>query len=285
MDSVKRVTVLGATGALGPAVVRHLAGQGVAVTAVGRDRARLSALPAAEVRIADFSVTDELAGALAGAEEVVVCAHAGFAPGILAALPVGVRQIVLTGSTRVHTRFPDRAAERVRRGAAAFEVSAVPGVMLHPTMIYGEEAENNVRRLAAYIRTFGVIPLPHGGRALIQPIHVDDVARAAVAALDRRFDRPRQVVVAGPEALPYAAFVRAVASAIGRRIIIVPVPGPMLQATALLTRLVPGLPTIKAAEIRRLSEDKAFDIAEMRACFGFDPIPLEAGLTRIFSPA
>ena len=257
----------------------------MAVTAVGRSRARLAALPAAEVRLADFRETEQIAQALDGARHVVVCVHARFAPAILAALPATVRQIVLTGSTRLYSRFPDRTAEQVRAGAAAFEASGVPGAMLHPTMIYGGAAENNVQRLASYIRKVGVVPLPHGGRALVQPIHVDDVARAAVAALDKRFDRPRQVVVAGPEAMPYAAFVRTVARAIGQRVVIVPVPLAMLEAAAAMTRMLPGFPRIGADEVRRLGEDKAFDIAEMRDCFGFDPMPLEAGLARLFSLA
>ena len=279
---MRSVGVLGATGSLGSAVVRRLKCHDVAVTAVARDRAKLAALPADEVRIADFTVAEQIADALAGAEMVIVCAHARFTPTILAALPATVQRLVLTGSTRLYSRYPDRGAEQVREAAALFEAAAVPGVMLHPTMIYGGEAENNVRRLAAYIRRVGVIPLPDGGRALIQPIYVDDVARAVVAALNKQLKCPRQIVVAGPEAIPYASFVRAVANAIGCKVVIVPVPRSILEAGALVTRLLPGLPAIRLTGVRRLSEDKAFDITEIRACFGFDPITLGAGLGHMF---
>ena len=37
-------------------------------------------------------------------------------------------------------------------------------------MIYGAEGEDNVRRLAALLRRLPVVPLPEGGRALVQPI-------------------------------------------------------------------------------------------------------------------
>jgi hypothetical protein len=36
-------------------------------------------------------------------------------------------------------------------------------------------------------------------------------------------------------------------------------------------------------EVRRLLEDKAFDITEMRAVLKIDPIPLPEGLARTFS--
>ena len=138
--------------------------------------------------------------------------------------------------------------------------------------------------LAVYIRKVGVIPLPQGGKALVQPIYVDDVARAAVSALGVETSCPRQLVVAGPEALAYADFVRAVARAIGRRAIVVPVPRPLLEACAPVTRLLPGLPRITTGEVRRLVEDKAFEIDEMRARLGVEPIPLEDGLARTFAP-
>ena len=50
-----------------------------------------------------------------------------------------------------------------------------------------------------------------------------------------------------------------------------------------------GAPARQAAalttdEIRRLTEDKAFDIAPMRADLGVDPMPLEQGLALTFPP-
>ena len=58
--------------------------------------------------------------------------------------------------------------------------------MLHPTMIYGAQGEDNVQRLAALLRRLPFVPLPGGGRALVQPIHQDDVTRAIRAALSVR---------------------------------------------------------------------------------------------------
>jgi hypothetical protein len=46
--------------------------------------------------------------------------------------------------------------------------------------------------------------------------------------------------------------------------------------------VLPGLPTIRAAEIRRLLDDKAFAIAPMRAELGIQPRPLETGLDATF---
>ena len=155
--------------------------------------------------------------------------------------------------------------------------------MLHPTMIYGAQGEDNVQRLAALLRRVPLVPLPGGGRALVQPIHQSDVTRAVLAGLSRRWAGPESVVVAGPAARPYADFVRAVAAAAGLRAPrIVPVPAALLMVGSLLTRL-PGVPAIRVSEIRRLLEDKAFDVAPMREVLGIEPVELEAGLALTFA--
>ena len=214
---------------------------------------------------------------------VVSCAHARHVPAILAAAPAQARFVFL-GSTRKFTQWPDAHGNGVLAGEAAFLASLRAGVMLHPTMIYGAQGEDNVRRLAALLRRLPIVPLPQGGAALVQPIHQGDLTHCILAALARPWDGPHTLVVAGPEPLSYANFTRAVAEAAGLdppRIVPVPV-WPMLAAS-LLTHL-PGLPTIRIAEIRRLLEDKAFDITAMRTELGVMPRPLADGLQATFNP-
>jgi nucleoside-diphosphate-sugar epimerase len=155
--------------------------------------------------------------------------------------------------------------------------------MLHPTMIYGAQGENNVQRLAGLLRRLPVMPLPGGGRFLVQPIHQSDVIRCIRMALERSRDGPSSLVIAGPQAVPYADFVRAVAAAAGlRRPLILRFPAGPLILAARLTRHVSGIPTIQPAEIRRLVEDKAFDIAPMRTLLGVEPVALAKGLALTF---
>ena len=126
------------------------------------------------------------------------------------------------------------------------------------------------------------MPLPEGGRALVQPIHQSDLTRCIRAALDRAWLGPRTVTIAGPTPLPYAEFVRAVARAAGlSRPRIIDLPAGLLRVAAPLTRL-PFLPRIGADEIRRLTEDKAFDIGPMVAQLGVHPMPLDRGLALTF---
>ena len=279
------VHVIGASGRSGAALCRALVARGVAVVAVVRRPAAWQALGIpGEMRVAELRDPAALATALGNAARIASCAHARHTAAILAAAPRRAR-LVLLGSTRRFTRWIDAHGSGVLAGEVALLASGRPGVMLHPTMIYGAQGEDNVRRLARLLRWLPVVPLPVGGRHLVQPIHQDDVTRCVLAALDYPWQGPQAMVIAGPTPLPYAAFVRAVAAAAGLgRPRIVPVPGWLLMAAAPLTRLLTFLPRIRAAEVRRLMEDKAFPIATMTATLDVRPIPLEEGLARTFTP-
>lgn len=275
--------MIGASGRSGLALCRVLLGAGADFVPVVRDRHRWEAAGlGVAARIADLGDPVALGGALRDATAVVCTAHARHAPAVIAAAPAAAR-LVFLGSTRKFTRWPDAHGRGVLAGEAAFLASGRRGVMLHPTMIYGAAGENNVQRLAALLRRVPVLPLPRGGTALVQPIHQDDVTRSIVAALARDWDGPHALVVAGPAAVRYADFVRAVAVAAGIRAPrIVGFPVAPLRAAAALSRFVPLLPTIGANEVRRLTEDKAFDIAPMRAALGFEPVALAEGLAATF---
>jgi len=274
----ERVAIIGASGRSGAALARALPG----CIPVVRDAQRWAATGlATEPRIADLQQPDALRRALEDATHIISTAHARHAGAVIAASPPGAR-LVFLGSTRRFSRWPDAHGNGVRAGEAAFLASGRAGVMLHPTMIYGAEGENNVQRLAALMRRLPILPLPNGGASLVQPIHQSDVSACVLAALHG--SAQGAITIAGPEAMTYAAFCAAIAQACGLRPRpVLPLPAWALMAASPLTRL-PGLPRIGPDEIRRLTEDKAFDMTMMREALGVAPRPLAEGLRQMFRP-
>jgi uncharacterized protein YbjT (DUF2867 family) len=278
-----KVHVIGASGRTGAALAAAL---GPRLVPVVRNAAKWAALGfGAEPRIAELEQPGPLTEALRDATHIVSCVHARYATEIVDAAPPDATFVFL-GSTRRFTRWPDEHGDFVVLGEYTFRASRRRGVILHPTMIYGADGEDNVRRLAALARRFPVLPLPGGGRSLVQPIHQSDVTRSILAALDREWTKAEAIVIAGPEPIAYRDFVLAVAAASGAgRPRIVSIPAMPLRMAAALIRLIPGLPRIEGAEIRRLQEDKAFDIGTMRSILGVTPISLAEGLALTFGPA
>ncbi len=282
-----RIAIIGASSGPGATLFERLHAQGRDVIGIARHQEKMAVLsklvqerglPPLRWKPVDASSVAELRDALAGVDIVFECAAAHLVQVILEAAGSRLERLIAVGSARRFTKFPDAHAASVQEMEKCAAASPVPVTILHPTMIYGARGENNIKRVIQFVRLCPLIPLPRGGRTLIQPIHADNVADCLEAALEREQSKGKTIVIAGPDPMRYADFVRACARSAGLAARIVPLPGGMLMAAAPLSRFIPGLPTITRSEVRRLMEDKDVDISSMNKLLGVTPMSLEEGL-------
>jgi nucleoside-diphosphate-sugar epimerase len=275
-----RLAVIGASGNVGHALVLELSRRGAEVAAISRTAARLPHMADGvhPICVDLDSPGNDLREALGGVDCVINVAHARFTRRIIAALPDPAVRLVTLGSARKFTHFPDQKAAQMQDAEAAHE-EALNALILHPSMIYGG-ADNNISRIFKLVRWWPLIPLPQRGRALIQPIHRDDVVQCLLAAIDSGAGRA-PMIIAGARPIDYAQVIRSCAHAVGRKAGVVSVPYGGMLVLAWMTRILPGLPSIGGDEVRRLLEDKAFDISPMRTRLGVNPCTFEEGLARM----
>ena len=280
-----RVHVTGASGFLGRHVVPRLIGDGHEVTALVR-----SATAAGVVRelgavplpgdLDDPASVDE-AFAASGADVLANLASLGFghAPIVVsAAEEAGLRRAVFISTTAIFTTL-DAASKKVRQAAEdTIRESTLDWTILRPTMIYGDAGDRNMARLLQLLRRTPVVPVPGGGRRLQQPIHVEDLAAAVVAALCTPAAVGKAYDLAGPDPLSLRDVLQEAADAVGRPVRFVPVPlGPAVAGARLYERAA-RRPKLRAEQLERLGEDKAFDITPARRDLGFDPRPFGLGI-------
>jgi nucleoside-diphosphate-sugar epimerase len=164
----------------------------------------------------------------------------------------GVRRLVCFSSTSLLAKAASpSAAERdivARLVAAEAAVAAcrTPWIVLRPSLIYGLGLDANVSAAARFIRRWRFFPLGGPGRGLRQPVHADDLAAAALAALTSeglsgRFN------LGGGETLTYRAMIERIFDALGLR--------PRFLGLPLLARL----PGHTGAMVARMEQDLAFD--------------------------
>jgi nucleoside-diphosphate-sugar epimerase len=107
---------------------------------------------------------------------------------------------------------------------------------------------------------------------------VSDVAWAVVQALETPATINRQFNISGAAPLTYNDVVRLTAQALCRRVQRFHIPAqPMVAALQASERLGITLP-IKAEQVLRLNEDKAFSHAEAAEAFGYFPMAFEQGI-------
>jgi uncharacterized protein YbjT (DUF2867 family) len=153
-------------------------------------------------------------------------------------------------------RFLQMSANGVRADGTGYERtkfhadeyvrgSGLEWTLFRPSVIFGEPhgRMNFVTELAAPMRILPAFPLFGDGDALLQPVHVADVAAAFTRALSKPATIGQIYCVGGPEALPYRLVARIIATALGRPDLpLIPVPLPLVQLGVSLGEFLPGFP-------------------------------------------
>lgn len=284
MSDGPRILVVGGSGFTGRRVVTQLPRNAAvwALTRSDRSRSIVGGLRARPI-VGDLDRPEPLRGAFSEAKpDVVICTASlgfGHAPGLLGLLAdCGAPFTVFTSTTGIFTELnPESKAVRV----AAEQLIADSGLqhtIVRPTMIYGRPGDRNLERLLAWLRRVPVVAAPNGGRSLLQPVHVDDLATTIVrAALDRQ-PLNRAVNVPGPSPLTFAELVHECGRALGRTARVVPTPDGLLRSVVGVQERVLPRPRLKVEQIDRLTEDKAFDVTEATELLGHAPRSFAEGI-------
>ena len=260
--------VLGATSLVGRFALPRLEAAGLAYAAVSRH--------AGPGWIQADLTTDAGRAALPTARTVLSFSPIWLLPEALEALKAnGMTRLVTFSSTSVLTKTTsDNAYEQsvvadLERGEAAVRASGVDWTILRPTLIYAEGRDGNVSRLASLIRRFGVLPISGAGAGLRQPVHADDLAQAALAALTAPVSIGQTYALSGAEALTYRAMCVRIFQALDRTPRVVSLP-PWLWRLG-LTLAAPVLPGVTPQMGQRMDRDLVFDDAPARRDLDWTP--------------
>lgn len=174
---------------------------------------------------------------------------------------------------------PDAPSHYLRTKARGEDAahSAAPEVHVtsfRPSVIFGPR-DSFTRRFAALLRLApGVFPLACPD-ARMQPVYVEDVAHAFVAAIDRYRTFGARYDLCGPRAYTLREIVEYIAALTGRRVRVVGLGPTLSRLEAAVMEWVPGKP-FSLDNYRSLTVDSVCTGADaLRQVFGIEPMPLE----------
>ena len=280
-----RLLVIGGSGFLGGFVLREASRRGHETVALARSPAAAQAVAGLGAQPVTGNLDDaaELDRVFAAArcDTLLNLASLGFghAPAIIAAAgETGISRAVFVSTTALTTTLA-APAKRVRLAAEQrIRGSALKWTILRPTMIYGAPGDRNLSRLLTLLHRVPLLPVPGGGSHLQQPVHVADVADAILNAAERPATAGAIYDVAGPVPLTFDELLRTSARAVASRTRFVPVPlTPIVAAVRGYERLSQH-PRIRAEQLLRLAEHKAYVIDSAARDLGFNPRPFAVGI-------
>jgi len=162
-----------------------------------------------------------------------------------AAAEAGVERVVHVSITNPSLDSPLSYFRGKAEVEQALAGSGLSHAILRPAVFFGgrDVLINNIAWLLRRLPIFGIAP----GRYGLQPIHVEDLARLAVAQGATRTNVTMDAV--GPEAFGFDELVQMVRRAVGARALVTPVPRWLLLLASRLLRPVVGDVVLTADEI------------------------------------
>jgi uncharacterized protein YbjT (DUF2867 family) len=133
----------------------------------------------------------------------------------------------------------------------ALAQSGVQYAIVRPTFLFGGGRDILVNNIAWILRRMPLFVLPGDGRYLVQPIHLDDLARICLQAAHGRSRLTMDA--AGPDTMSFEQLVRAIRGAVGRRTPILHAPPAAMAALARGLGLIVRDVVLTADEIRGLT--------------------------------
>jgi NADH dehydrogenase len=290
-----RVAVTGANGFVGRHVVARLLRGGHDVRALISERPGAEKeLPDSggrplEVRRADVRKPESLRGAFDGTDAVVHTVAvpterkqkfaevnvAGVAHVVAEARRAGVGRIVHMGALRADPASPYPYLRSKGEGEALVTGSGIGHVVLQPSLLFGE-GDDFFPRLA-FSLIFPLVPVPGDGKARFQPVHVDDIAQALVAALERH-EISGVHEIGGAELVTYDEMLAETMRSTGKRRPTLHVPVPLMKPPAFLMGLVMSDPPVTIDQLDLLAVDNTPRKNSLEPVFGVRPRPFKGAL-------
>ncbi len=260
--AMNSVAVFGGTGFLGRAIVGELVAAGItARVAVRRpEPLKLSDRTAGDARVqsvyADVSNEASLGRAVEGCDAAVNVVGLYVERGTdtfrniheLGAMHVGrqsarsgVKALVHMSGIGTDLNSPSSYVRSRARGELLVREAFPAATILRPSVLFGP-GDKFLSTLIAMVRRAPVLPLIGAGDTKLQPVHVDDIAKAVLRVLTTSSSQGKLYELGGPLVYRYRALIELVLKESRRSRILVPLPFFVWHNLARLLMLLPNPP-------------------------------------------
>ncbi|WP_051929120.1 complex I NDUFA9 subunit family protein [Thermopetrobacter sp. TC1] len=196
-----------------------------------------------------------------------------------AAREAGVDRFIHMSALGADFGSPSRYGRTKAEGERRVRAAMPQAVILRPSVVVGPE-DSFFNKFAEMARFSPVLPLIGGGKTRFQPVYVEDVAKAAVKALEDETLSGKTLELGGPEVWTFRELMEYMLMVIRRRRMLVSVPFGVAKVMAWPAQFLPGPPLtpdqVKMLMRNNVVSDKARAEGRTLEGIGIEPDGIEA---------
>lgn len=293
------VFITGGTGFVGSKIVDAIR-RDHHVRMLVRPGSRPPVLAGVDVVEGDVTDRERLRGQMQGCDTVVhlvgIIEEHGSAT-FDAVIHQGTQHVVAEAKDSGVTRFVHMSALGAQRNpdygyhTAKFESeeavmnSGIDFTIFRPSVIFGK-GDGFITVLASVVKKFPLIPIVGSGKALFQPVQIDDVADSfAKAVNDPEGTSNGTFELGGARPYTYEEMIDTIAAKLGKKKPKVHVPLPLMKLVVRFSEPLPRAlrPPVTSEQLKMLSLDNSTAHSATGELLGREPVALEDGIDYLLS--
>ena len=287
------VLLIGATGFLGPPVLKKLLGNNYDVDCLVRadsDRSRLldaarSAGKKIKFNTGTLQSGDSIISIIKNVDSIIYMVdlkHTHLLETFLNTVKhTGLKRVVFISSTTVLIPLESMVKKQKIDSESLIKNSGLDYTILRPSMIYGSKNDINFSKMIRFIKRKGFFITFGSGNNLIQPIYIEDVANSIVSVLNNKKTYRKTYNIAGKDPLKYNEMLDIVRNKLKKKFKVIKIPIKLGILLISIYSKISKSPSLTPDQIERMEIDKAYSYQKAREDFNFSPTSFEDGIEKL----
>ena len=289
------VLLIGATGFLGPPVIKKLLKMRYKVNCLVRassDRSNLLDVSKSAGKKITFSTgtlqsEDSIISIIKKADSIIYMVdlkHTHLLQTFLNTVKrTGLKRVVFISSSTVLIPLESTVKNQKINSESLIKNSGLDYTILRPSMIYGYPDDINFSKMIRFIKKKGFFITFGSGNNLIQPIYIEDVADATSNVLDNKKTYGKIYNIAGKNPLKYNDMLDIIRNKLKKRFKVIKLPIKLSKFLISIYTKISKNPILTPDQIERMGIDKVYSYQKARADFDFSPVSFENGIEKLIN--
>ena len=188
-----KVALTGGSGFLGSEITRQASMSGLDIVQLSRRQSKINC--GVKLKVVDFNHSESIKHALRGCTVLVHCIGVTNGPDkylkevnvnltkrIANSLPESISRVLYISSAATAMKKGFYGKAKLEAESLFFSTKRDVTV-LRPTLIYGPGDTKNLQMMINVVKKYPIVPVLGGGKFMVQPVHVEDVAAATIVAI------------------------------------------------------------------------------------------------------
>jgi nucleoside-diphosphate-sugar epimerase len=286
------ISLIGATGFLGPLVLEKLLKKGYEVDCLVRTSSNTSKLEEAAIKSgkkvtfshANLNSTDSMILPLKNSEcsvYMVDLESSALLENFMdAARRAGLKRAVFISSTTVLIPLDSKIKNNKIASENLIKKSKLDYTILRPSMIYGSGDDENFSKMIGFIKKKGYFVTFGTGNNLIQPVYIGDVADAVASVIHNEKTFNKTYNLSGKSPLTYNNMLEIVKEKLNREFRVFKIPVGLGKFLVSAYSLFSKAPDLSTDQIERMRIDKSYSHEDAATDFGFSPLGFDEGIEK-----